>query len=212
MTVIYLVRHCESMANRIFSFAGRTDVDISAKGELQLECVSEYFKTVHLDTIYSSPLLRAKKTAEAIAKYNSLPIITDERLIEINLGVMDGRPVSEMTDRQNYMWYNEPHNFHIDGGETMQQVADRAFEAIKEIAEYEDGKVVAVATHGCVIRNLMRIFHKFAPVGIKEVDWCDNCGINRIIYAGGEFSIDLENYTEHLSEDAAAVPISEWVK
>ena len=212
MTDIYLIRHCESMANRMCSFAGRTDVDISAKGALQLECLAEYFKNIKLDTVYSSPLIRAYKTAEAVTKYNKLPIETVPDLVEMNLGVLDGRPVSDMSDEQMYFWNMQPDKFRVEGGETMQQVAERAFAALLKIAKENDGKTVAVATHGGVIRNLMRVIHGYAPTGLGEIDWCDNCGINHLIYSGGEFLIDFENYTGHLSEDAAAVPVSEWTE
>lgn len=212
MTEIYLVRHCESMANRMFSFAGRTDVDISAKGALQLECLTEYFTDIKIDAVYSSPLKRAYKTAQAVSVPKCLPITVVDDLIEINLGILDGKPVSCMTDEQTYLWNMQPHNFSVEGSETMQQVAERAYAALKIIAENENGKTVFVATHGCVIRNLMRVLHGYAPTGINEIDWCDNCGINHLYYSAGSFLIDFENRTEHLSEDAAAVPVSEWTE
>ena len=212
LTEIYVVRHCESMGNLLHSFAGHSDVDISPKGELQLKCLAEYFKDIKLDKVYTSPLLRAKKTAEAINKYSGAPIIIEPDFIEINLGVLDGRPVSEMTDEQTGCWLTEPDKFYVEGGETMREVADRVSSALKRVASENPNSKIAIASHGCAIRNLMRVIKGFAPIGIKEVDWCDNTGINYIVYENDEFYLEYENYTEHLSSDALAEPVSAWVK
>ena len=211
MTQIYLVRHCESLSNRYHSFAGRADMDICAKGKLQLECLSEYFKDKRIDKIYTSSLIRARKTAEAINKYHDCEIEIEDAFIEINLGKLDGRPVSDMTDEQIFLWNMQPHNLYVEGGERMEQVADRAYEGILKIVRENPNKTVAIASHGCVIRNLMRIFKGFAFTGLNEVDWCDNTGVNIIVASGDSFFIDTENFIGHLSPDAAAVPITSWL-
>lgn len=213
MTQIYLVRHCESMANRLCSFAGRTDVDISAKGRLQLDCLSEYFKDISIDKVYTSSLKRAYKTAEAINFYHSAPILIDDRFIEMNLGELDGKPVSAMSDEQQRCWNLAPHLFNVAGGESMQEVADRAYGGLCALVADNPGKTIAIATHGGVIRNLMRIIKGYAPAGLKEVDWCDNTGVNHIIADDhGDFFVDFENSTVHLSEEAAATPVSAWTE
>ncbi len=212
MTKIYVVRHCESIGNLLHSFAGHSDVDISEKGKLQLKCLSEYFKDIKLDRVYTSPLLRAKKTAEAINKYSGAPLEIEKDFIEINLGVLDGRPVSEMSDEQTATWLTEPDKFYVEGGETMREVAERVISALKRIAEQNPESTIAVASHGCAIRNLVRVLKGFGPNGIKEVDWCDNTGINYIVYENGEFYLEFENDVSHLSADALAEPVSAWVK
>ncbi len=212
LTKIYVVRHCESMGNLLHSFAGHSDVDISEKGKLQLNCLSQYFKDIKLDKVYTSPLLRAKKTAEAINKHSGAPIIVEPDFIEINLGVLDGRPVSEMSDEQTASWLTEPDRFYVEGGETMREVADRVSNALKRVAEQNPDSVIAIASHGCAIRNLIRVIKGFGPTGIKEVDWCDNTGINYIVYENGEFYLECENDISHLSSDALAEPVSAWVK
>lgn len=209
MTEIYLVRHCESLSNRLHSFAGRTDVGISAKGKLQLECLSEYFKNIKLHKIYTSPLIRAKKTAEAINKYPRVNITEDPEFIEMNLGALDGKPVTDMNDEQACAWNTDPDSFFVDGGETMREVAARAMKALERVAKENNGRIIAVSSHGGVIRNIIRVIKGFSPRGITEVDWCDNTGVNHIIYDGG-FYLDFENDTSHLSADAAAVPVTDW--
>ena len=90
MTTIYLVRHCETKGNRQRLFQGHIDMDISEAGVQQLARLAERFRTVPLDAVYSSPLLRAMRTAQAVNRYHDLPIHQDARLIEINGGSWEG--------------------------------------------------------------------------------------------------------------------------
>ena len=213
MTEVYIIRHCESASNKVRSFAGRADVDISEKGKLQLENLGEYFKNICLDKIYTSPLIRAKKTADSINLLGNAEIIIDERLIEISLGVLDGKPVDDMSAIQRDNWNNAPHLFYVEGGETMADVSLRAESAIKDIVENNEGKKIAICSHGCFIRNLMRILLKYTPDEIKNVPWCDNTGVNKITFKSiDDYTIDFINDTTHLSPEAAATPVSSWTK
>ena len=74
MTRIYMVRHCEAMGNVKRLFQGSSDFDISELGAIQLEFLSKRFQNTPIDRIYSSPLKRAVKTAEAIAKNKAYPL------------------------------------------------------------------------------------------------------------------------------------------
>ena len=83
MTYIYLVRHCEAMGNHKRLFQGSTDCDISEIGAKQLEYLKVRFREIKLDAVYSSPLLRAQKTAESIACGKGISVITRKNLIPI---------------------------------------------------------------------------------------------------------------------------------
>ena len=63
MTSIYIVRHCEALGNVMRIFQGLTDLDISENGAKQLEYLKERFSGIQLDKVYSSPLIRTRKTA-----------------------------------------------------------------------------------------------------------------------------------------------------
>ena len=91
MTRIILVRHCEAHGNTISVFQGHTDSDISGNGAAQLELLALRCRNMPIDAIYSSPLKRAFRTAEAINQYHHLPIQIEPRLIEINGGDWEGK-------------------------------------------------------------------------------------------------------------------------
>ena len=91
MTKIILVRHCEAQGNHERVFQGATDCDITERGERQLEALSERFRTVEFDALYSSPLLRARRTAEAVNRHHGLPMAIEPGLREINAGHWEGK-------------------------------------------------------------------------------------------------------------------------
>lgn len=202
MTKIILVRHCEAEGNTNGVFQGRTDSDISGNSAQQLELVSLRLRNEPIDAIYASPLIRAYKTAEAINQYHHLPIETDARLTEIDVGDWEGRSWAEI-ERENSpafrMWEENPGTFQAPGGESMLNVRKRMWAAISEIAINNPGKLVCVASHGCAIRNfLCKALNK--PIEeINDIGWCDNTGISVVeMDVAGHTKVLLMNDSSHI--------------
>lgn len=211
MTKVYLIRHCESIANLKAVVAGHANYDISEKGALQLKYLSERFKDMKFDAVYSSPLTRAYKTALAANKYPKAPLYTDDRLKEINLGEVDDKPFGAMTELQKYQWNNQPHLFVPAGGESVMEAGERFFGALMDIVKANPNKTIAVAAHGGVYRSLFCMLRKLPWERIIEVDYVDNTGVNLVeFYEDGTWKIVFENDTSHLPADAAPVPVSTW--
>ena len=84
MTTVYTVRHAQSAGNLKKIFQGRLDIGLSEMGMEQLEPLSKRFEHVAVSAVYSSPLKRARQTAEAICHVCHAPLIIDQRLIEID--------------------------------------------------------------------------------------------------------------------------------
>lgn len=205
MTTVYIVRHCEAYGNKARIFQGTTDCDITETGARQLESLAERFRTVPLDKVYTSPLIRAKKTAEAMNRYHAAPLVVEPGIIEIDGGEIEGiswvdfpktKPVLE------YNWSVEPHKFAPRGGESMKELYARVSKTLQRLVEENKGKTVALATHGCVIRNMM-CYASGRPVEqLKEVKWADNTGVFLLQYEGdGLPEIKLFNDFSHLPED-----------
>ena len=70
VTTVIIVRHCQSMGNTEGRFQGRFDADVTPVGEQQMELLSLRFRNEKLDALYTSPLLRARRTAEAVNRYH----------------------------------------------------------------------------------------------------------------------------------------------
>ncbi len=136
-------------------FQGHIDEGISGNGRRQLERLTERFRDVPLDAIYSSPLQRAMYTAEAVDGAHGLPIVQDRRLMEIHGGVWESPenvavalPGTKLQMGTVRLW-----DFHPRKGEAMREVYSRMAEALTEIAAAHPDETVAVASHGCAIRN-----------------------------------------------------------
>lgn len=204
MTDLYIVRHCEAMGNQNRTFQGISDCDITELGQKQLDFLAERFRNIHLDAIYSSPLKRAFKTAAAVGKYQNLPIIKVEKLIEINGGEIEGVcwenfPVTR--PELEYHWSVEPHKFHPKDGEPMTSVYKRSWEAIEEIISQNDGKTVALTSHGCTIRNIMCHAQGKPIEELNTVNWADNTGVFLLRFHGEKLpEIVMFNDVSHLPE------------
>ncbi len=155
---LYLVRHCQSTGNLRNIFQGQTDADVSAMGEKQLALLGLRFRDVPVDAVYSSPLRRALKTAEAVNAYHNLPITQLDDLMEIDVGELEAKPLSDLPVQYPVLsrhWNETPQDCVFPGGESMRQVFDRASSALRTILAESAGKTVLVASHGCLLRNMV---------------------------------------------------------
>lgn len=213
MTTIYLVRHCETKGNQQRFFQGRIDMDISENGAHQLDLLAERFRDMPLDELYTSPLLRAVRTAEAVNRYHGLPLHWDERLIEINGGCWEGKPWTDLPafdPEQCRRWLHEPWNFQTQGGEPMRAVYDRMKRALLDIAAVCDGQKVAVVSHGCAIRNAL-CFAKGLPVEkLDTVEWCDNTALCILEIERDTVRVLAENDHTHLTSEASPAEKDSW--
>jgi len=157
---LYFVRHGESEANAARRFAGRTDSPLTARGREQAEAVSDALAGVHFDRIVSSPLARCRDTAVVIARRHGLTVDLEPDLVEIDVGERTGTPFDEARGLPN--WRDDGF-VAWPGGETLDQVIERALRAIDRIVTRDAGKTVLVVGHGGVTRILMSHFLGILP-------------------------------------------------
>lgn len=181
VTTLYIVRHCQSMGNIQHRFQGRFDAPVSPDGEKQLELLSLRFRNVHLDAVYSSPLNRAYRTAQAIARFHELPVQKREELIELDVGEMENLLLSEIGKKFPEVaknWDRTPDLCEFPGGETMKQAYVRINAAIDDIIAENTGKTVAISTHGGVIRSLDARVRTGSIEGIRGGAIFSNTGVS----------------------------------
>lgn len=183
MTYIYLVRHCEAMGNHKRLFQGSTDCDISEIGAIQLGYLKERFKDIKLDAVYSSPLIRAQKTAAAVVEGKGHNITIRKNLAELHGGVVEGKPFAEAFTTIPGLadaWNNHPQDFAPEGGEAMRDAYVRIYDEIMYLVRENCGKTIAAATHGGVLRCLMcRVLYNDIT-RLKDVPWCENTAVTLI--------------------------------
>lgn len=205
MTEIYLIRHCEAQGNVLRQLQGVTDADITELGKRQLEALSKRFENIELDSVYSSPLIRAYKTACAVADKKGIEVIKNQGLAEVDCGVLEAKPFAEIFAEGTELgdiWYNHPEDFAPENGETMRDAYERIWQTVLDLAKTNKGKTVAAASHGGVLRCLLcRLLYNDINK-LSSVVWDDNTAVSLIRF-DDEFNPTLVYYSDfsHLNDD-----------
>ncbi len=202
MTKLILVRHCQAQGNLERYFQGKIDSDITAKGREQIGRTAEMLSMEPIDVFYTSSKQRARKSTDGINIYHNVPVITDDRLTEIDAGEWEGTYLTDIEKKypeQYDNWKNHPAVFHAPGGESMAQVYERVSKALDDIISENKGKTICIVSHGCAIKCMMCYLHGWAVDGISEVPLGTNMSVNVILY-DDDMKPDflMENYSDHL--------------
>jgi len=156
---LLLVRHAETAHNRDGLVQGRADNPLSDLGLKQAAALAERLASAPLDAIYSSPLARARQTAEAIAAPHGLPVAIEPDLVEMDIGQMEGLSGTELRERfPEFMtaWLSEDAGSAVmPGGESLAQVQARAMAVIERVVEQRPGGVVALVSHNFVLLSVL---------------------------------------------------------
>ena len=186
-------------------FQGSTDLDITENGAKQLEYLKKRFENIHIDKIYSSPLIRAQKTALAIKGDKEVEIVLLTELAELHGGVVEGRKFAEafasipgLADA----WDNHPQDFAPPEGESMRHAYERIWDAIKYIIENNSGKTIACASHGGLTRCLTCRLMKNDINELKNIPWSENTAV-MLLEADDNMNITLKFYNDvsHLPKE-----------
>jgi valyl-tRNA synthetase len=133
------IRHCKSEMNAKHVACGRTDSPLIEEGREKAREIKETIKQDDYDVIFSSPLVRAKETAEII--FEGKEIIEDERLMEIDFGDLTGETF-DLVDK------HRPTGF--PNGESMQDVVNRLNDFFINVLSKYKGKKIAIVAHSNV--------------------------------------------------------------
>ena len=199
MTEIILARHGETEWNINEVFRGRIDIELNETGIRQAELLAEYLSSTKIDTIYSSPLKRAVKTAETIAGYHKLDVEISPGLIDFDYGKWQGLPHQEVKDKYKELyaeWINSPERVKIPAGESLNDVRKRAISVVDDVIAKYKGTVVLVA-HRVVNKILI-----CALLGLDNSHFWnirqDTGGITTFSYENERFILTKHNDTSYL--------------
>lgn len=157
MPQIILIRHGQTDWNREGRYQGKRDVPLNAAGLEQAAQLAELLARQRFTAIFSSPLQRARVTAEIIARRLGLPVILEPRLREIDQGDWEGRLLSEVRQEYADIWQQQkadPTDHRAPGGESVREVAQRMAAAANEIACLHPHGQVLIVSHGLALATL----------------------------------------------------------
>lgn len=209
MTKIYLIRHAEAEGNIYRRFHGHYNSMITRNGLRQIAALQKRFENVPVDACYASDLFRTRKTAEAIYLPKDLPLHTDKRLREICAGIWEDLTFGELEtfklEQMTYFRQKSP-LWVVEGAENFDDIPERFFAALKQIAERHDGQSVCVVSHCCMLMRAEREL-----LGGNEPPFCDNTAVTLLEYRNGEWKIDYLNDNSHLPESISTFSHQKWL-
>ena len=201
MAKIFLIRHGEVEWNRRATYMGSTDLPLNSQGRLQADRLADRLETEDISAVYSSDLSRARETAEIIAGRIRLPIQITPEIREIDYGEWDGVPEADVPKRYGDIysaWRANPAEVRIPGGETFQELADRAFPAFSKIAEGHGDQNIVVVAHKSTNRVILCCLLGIHVNNYRRIGQ-GNAAFNVIETAeGGGFLVNVINERCHL--------------
>jgi len=200
LTKLLLVRHGQTLWNHVARYQGHTDIDLSDTGRTQAKLLSMRLAGVSLQAVYASDLRRALDTARIIAEPHDLAVQALPQLREINFGAWEGLTFKEIKAGYSEIadsWHASPGSVRIPDGETFQELMERAYGAVTDLAKRHDPGTVAVVTHGGAIRAIVCALLDIDLNKVFRIRQ-DNAALNVIDFYEGYGILSLLNDTHHL--------------
>lgn len=190
MTTIGFVRHGVTAWNKEGRAQGSSDIPLDDEGIAMAEYVAKRLAREQWDVVYTSPLIRAKKTAEIIAERKpGVSLLEDNRLREFGGGLIEGTTEVERLEKWGESWRDlelgvEPHD----------QIISRGMAFIEDIKATHPGQRVLVVSHGGFIKRLVGALVPNEDLENK----LDNTSVSVIELQEHENLCSLFNCTKHL--------------
>lgn len=158
--MLYIMRHGTTDWNKWHKLQGRTDIPLNAEGRRLAKEAATECADVHFDVCYCSPLVRALETAQIVLENKDVPIITDDRLVEMSFGEYEGIENSfQIPDCPINVFFHEPEKYvvPVPQGESMDELFGRTGEFLEEIVEplLKQGKDVLIVGHGAMNSSII---------------------------------------------------------
>lgn len=156
---LYIVRHGQTDWNLNGITQGQTDIPLNPEGIHQAQELGKNLKHINFDAVFSSDLIRAKKTAEILTLEKKLAIQTTKLLRERRFGTQEGKD-NKLLDKSYETWEKLDKKARMqykpfEGFETDEELIDRFITFLREVAVGHTGKTVLIVSHGGMMRALL---------------------------------------------------------
>jgi broad specificity phosphatase PhoE len=198
---LIVLRHGETDWNLAGRYQGCIDTGLSSEGRAQAAAVAGALSGRRLAAVYSSPLTRARETAEAIARPHGLAVHTEEAFNEICHGVWEGLMVEEVQARfpDLYAEWRATTHVTMPGGENLAQVSDRVLGQLRRLQTLHDGETVCLVSHDVPVRLLI-LEALGLPLDRFWSIYLSATGLSEIEYSRDWTTIHRMNSVSHLGE------------
>jgi len=186
-TVIGLLRHGQTDWNIDFRLQGTTDIPLNETGIQQAKAAGALIQASDWDVLVSSPLSRAVATAAMVSELSGIDDYEIEPLLlERAFGEAEGLTHEEWKEKYADLKV-------LPGGESLEQLAERAWLLLDHLALNYAGKRVLAVSHGALIRKLIKLVSKGEFP--REGERFGNASLSTIVHKNNEWHI--LNYNPH---------------
>ncbi len=159
---LYIVRHGETDWNKARKVQGHSDIPLNEYGVHLAKQTAEGMKDIPFDMVYTSPLIRAKQTAEIILSGRNIPVLESEGIKELGFGEYEGMCCSgeqraAQSEEFNRFFKDTGNYVPARGGESIQELMERTGSFLRELCEDDNlqEKHILVSTHGAAMTALL---------------------------------------------------------
>lgn len=206
---LYFVRHGKTEWNLEGKYqGGHGDSPLLPESLHDISLLAKRLQDTKIDHMYSSPLPRAKTTAETLIKdlHREIPFTIVRDLREFDLGIMEGRKFSELENEIPeviYAFRHEPANYDYDliRGESFEKVAERTTRVVKKIVADNKGQGnVVIVSHGAALVTMIQSLLGTRVPDIRKNGGLSNTSLTHLRYEDGEFRLIKWNETGYLNK------------
>ena len=173
MTIIVLIRHGETDWNIEGRYQGQADPPLNSRGVLQAQQLAVELRNSGLQILYTSPLQRAKQTAQILSDELGIPEMDEPRLMEIHQGDWQTRLRSEIETLYPEIfkkWETNPWQITPPGGEHLSEVQTRVTAAVDDILLRNTHQKIGLVTHRIPIAMIKVRYQDLDPDIVRSID------------------------------------------
>lgn len=201
---VLLIRHGETAWNRKKLFRGYHDIALNENGRAQGRDLGKALAARAVAAAYSSPLSRSLETAKIALKRRKIEPVVHPGLMDINYGEWTGLEESVVAGKWPEIyarWRAEPHKVRPPGGDSLNEIYDKAFGALRWIEERHEGETIAVFAHRVVNKLLIL---GMLSLGLERFNFIrqDNGCINEFQRVEAGYIVVRLNDTSHIRKSS----------
>lgn len=190
LATVFIVRHGETEWNMKRLIQGQKDSALTELGINQAKELAKELQKIKFDLVFSSDLLRAKKTAEIIVTEHNLAVETTELLRERAFGKLEGKPVEALRFFENLfakLKHEEMFSYKSAPDiESDEELVTRLITFLREAVIAHAGKKILIVTHGGIMRAFLI---KLGITDYKNPVWVGNAGYIKLETDGVDFEV-----------------------
>ena len=167
-----LIRHGHTVLNDSDTYFSTRDPGLSEKGLEQADCLAKLLQHIDIAAVFSSPLQRARQTAQVLAEAKDLAVGIDERLRELDTGAFEGLNAEALRSRDPdflQRWRTSPADLVWPRGESLRMAGQRVVDCVQEKMRTFRHDTVAFVGHGIAIKAALCLLSGLDPGRFRDL-------------------------------------------